>query len=139
MAGAALVPDAHEHASSNFAVELKRPAKAIRHTQSRRRKCVDIRGWSVDDRRSVAGIVGYCLRGIPLEHRNIEWNLVVEEPYAAADRSLSIVCGSKDEADTRTDIDCLRGKAVVVQPQAEIECEPREDLPVVLHEQSEVI
>ena len=136
---AAFVTDAHQHIPHHLAVELQRPSQAVGNEQAGICKGVNVGRRTIDRRRAIGGIVGDRLRRIIREHRNVERNLVVEEPDTAANCGASIARGRKHESDARSDVHCLRRQAVVIQSQPEVEREPRNDLPVVLHEEREVV
>ena len=136
---AALVSYTHQQVSQQLAIGFERPSQAVRNLKAGSCQRVDIRRRAIHDRRAIAGVVRDGLRRIPLEYGNIERNLVVKQPDASANCRFSVACGSKHEADARRDIDSFHRKTVMVEPQAEIEREAGENLPIVLDEDREVV
>ena len=74
-----------------------------------------------------------------VEDGNVDWDLVEEDPEATADGSPVVARGREDKADAWRNVDAFGGEAVVIEPQAKIQGQARMNLPVVLHEEREVV
>jgi hypothetical protein len=120
---------------------LKRGSKAIRDGEGAVAGGDGVResGGFAEDGGTVGSELGDGLRGKIRKDGDVDGDFVVEETGAAADGGAIIGGRSVNEAKTRCDVDGIRGKAVVVEAQTEIEDEAGVDLPTVLYEKSEIV
>src|SRR5450631_3170387 len=88
---------------------------------------------------AIARKAGDCLCREVFEHRDIQRNLVEEYAESATNSSPTALSGSEYKANPRRYVDDLRGKAVVVESNAEVQGQGTIDLHIVLHKERELV
>src|SRR6516225_6849671 len=135
---ALFVAEAEEEMGAQFAIELERPSEAVGDVQRCWSDMSEGRG-SAYDGRAIRRVVGDVLRREPVEDRDIDGDLVVEDAEAAANGGAIVASWSHDETDARSNIDEFAREAVVIDAYAEIDRQAGANLPAVLYEECELV
>jgi hypothetical protein len=93
---------------------------------------------SAEDSCAIGSVAGDDLGREPGEDGNVDGDLVEEDAEAAANGGAVVARGGKDKTYAGRNIEGISGEAVVVEAHTEVKGQPGMDLPVVLHEESDI-